>query len=206
MTLSRQWRSRFMKQKSLTARLDQIMPKIESVDFLNNQGLGNEIGFYVFDYPAESELEVREHITFMNEKMNKRGRTFTNINLFEIVIEMLEARKLTERAFKTQKERGDEALFKALKGPLEQNRVAEFIANKIDLDNSGESKTEFILLHGLGSAWPIIRGHGLLNALHAKVGSVPTVLFYPGEWDGLTLKAFSTMEGNGYYRAFKLVP
>ena len=52
-------------------------------------------------------------------------------------------------------------------------------------------------LGGLGSAWPIIRGHGLLNALHAKVGSVPTVLFYPGEWDGLTLKAFSTMEGRG---------
>lgn len=195
-----------MKHKSLTNRLDQVMPKIESVDFLNNQGLGNEIGFYVFDYPAESELEVREHITFMTEKMNKRGRAFTSINLFEIVIEMLEARKLTERAFKIQKERGDEALFKALKGPLEQNRVAEFIANKISLDNSGESKTEFILLHGLGSAWPIIRGHGLLNALHAKVGNVPTVLFYPGEWDGLTLKAFSTMEGNGYYRAFKLVP
>jgi len=195
-----------MNHKSLTARLDKIIPKIESADFLNNQGLGNEIGFYVFDYPAESELEVREHITFMTEKMNKRGRTFTNINLFEVVIEMLESRKLTKRAFKTQKERGDEALFKALKGPLEQNRVAEFIASKIDLNNTGESKTEFIILHGLGSAWPIIRGHGLLNALHAKVGDVPTVLFYPGEWDGLTLKAFNTIEGNGYYRAFKLVP
>jgi hypothetical protein len=194
------------KQKSLTARLDQIMPKIESVDFLNNQGLGNEIGFYVFDYPAESELEIREHITFMTDKMTKRGKAFTSINLFEIVIEMLESRNLTQRAFKMQKERGDEALFKALKGPLEQNRVAEFVANKIGLDSAGESKTEFILLHGLGSAWPIIRGHGLLNALHAKVGSVPTVLFYPGEWDGLTLKAFGTMEGNGYYRAFNLVP
>ena len=84
--------------------------------------------------------------------------------------------------------------------------MAEFIASKIDLNNTGESKTEFIILHGLGSAWPIIRGHGLLNALHAKVGDVPTVLFYPGEWDGLTLKAFNTIEGNGYYRAFKLVP
>ncbi|AWB57840.1 DUF1788 domain-containing protein [Colwellia sp. Arc7-D] len=193
-------------KKSLTARLDQIIPKIESADFLNNQGLGNEIGFYVFDYQAESELVVREHIAFMTDKMQKRGRTFTSINLFEVVLEMLETRNLTERAFKTQKERGDDALFKALKGPLEQNRVAEFIANKIVLDNSGDSKTEFILLHGLGSAWPIIRGHGLLNALHAKVGNVPTVLFYPGEWDGLTLKAFSTMDGNGYYRAFKLVP
>ncbi|WP_232787808.1 DUF1788 domain-containing protein [Paraglaciecola sp. MB-3u-78] len=177
------------------------MPKIESPDFLKNQGLGNEIGFYVFDYPAESELEVREHLTFMTDKMKKRGKTFADINLFEIVIEILDSRKLTERAFKVQKERGDDALFNALKGPLEQNRVAEFIAKKANLENS-----EFILVHGLGSAWPIIRGHGLLNALHAKVGSVPTVLFYPGEYDGLTLKPFGEIDSNNYYRAFKLVP
>jgi hypothetical protein len=187
--------------KELRSRLDQIMPKIESPDFLKNQGLGNEIGFYVFDYPAESELEVREHLTFMTDKMKKRGKTFADINLFEIVIELLNSRKLTERAFKVQKDRGDDALFNALKGPLEQNRVAEFIAQKADLENS-----EFILVHGLGNAWPIIRGHGLLNALHAKVGSVPTVLFYPGEYDGLTLKPFGEIDSNNYYRAFKLVP
>jgi hypothetical protein len=66
--------------KKLRSRLDQIMPKIESPDFLKNQGLGNEIGFYVFDYPAESELEVREHLTFITSKLNKRDRNFANIN------------------------------------------------------------------------------------------------------------------------------
>lgn len=187
--------------KKLRSRLDQIMPKIESPDFLKNQGLGNEIGFYVFDYPAESELEVREHLTFITSKLNKRDRNFTNINLLEAVINLLEEEDILEDAFHLQKTKGDEMLFKALKGPLEQNRVAEFIARKIDFEN-----TEFILLHGLGSAWPIIRGHGLLNALHAKVDSVPTVLFYPGEYDGLTLKPFGEIDSNNYYRAFKLVP
>lgn len=189
------------QQKRLHNRLDEIQPKIESEDFLKNQGLGNEIGFYVFDYPPESEIEVREHLDYMSERLTKRGRIFKSINLFEAVIELLDSRNLTERAFKVQKERGDDALFNALKGPLEQNRVAEFISSKIDLET-----TEFILLHGLGNAWPIIRGHGLLNALHAKVGSVPTVLFYPGEYDGTALKPFGRIESNNYYRAFKLVP
>lgn len=189
------------QQKRLHNRLDEIQPKIESEDFLKNQGLGNEIGFYVFDYPPESEIEVREHLDYMSERLTKRGRIFKSINLFEAVIELLDSRNLTERAFRVQKERGDDALFNALKGPLEQNRVAEFISSKIDLET-----TEFILLHGLGSAWPIIRGHGLLNALHAKVGSVPTVLFYPGEYDGTALKPFGRIESNNYYRAFKLVP
>ena len=198
--------SRSKQQKLLSARLDQILPKIESEDFLKNQGLGNEIGFYVFDYPAESELAVREHMSFMTDKLLKRGRNFASINLFEAIIELLNSRKLTERAFKIQKERGDDALFNALKGPLEQNRVADFIASKIDLDPNEKEQTEFILLHGLGSAWPIVRGHGLLNALHAKVGNVPTVLFYPGEYDGTALKPFGRIESNNYYRAFKLVP
>ncbi len=52
--------------------------------------------------------------------------------------------------------------------------------------------------------WPIVRGHGLLNALHAKVGEVPTVMFYPGEYDGAALKPFGRIESNNYYRAFKL--
>jgi len=194
------------QQKRLNGRLDEIQPRIESEDFLKNQGLGNEIGFYVFDYPPESELTVREHLEYMTERLDKRGRNFKSINLFEAIIELLDTRKLTERAFKVQKERGDDALFNALKGPLEQNRVAEFIASKIDFSSCEKNKTEFILLHGLGSAWPIIRGHGLLNALHAKVGNVPTVLFYPGEYDGTALKPFGRIESNNYYRAFKLVP
>lgn len=187
--------------KLLQQRLDSILEKLESPEFLQNLGLGNEIGFYVFDYPAEYELVVREHIQFLTTKLINRGHNFANINLFESLIELLEQRNLLDRAFKLQQERGDDALFNALKGPLEQNRVADFIAEKAKLDNCA-----FILLHGLGSAWPMVRGHGLLNALHAKVGSVPTVLFYPGEYDGTTLKPFGQVDSNNYYRAFKLVP
>ena len=187
--------------KQLQQRLDAILEKLESPEFLQNQGLGNEIGFYIFDYPAEHELMVREQLAFLSNKLVNRGHQFASINLFDCIIELLQQRKLLERAFDMQQQRGDDALFNALKGPLEQNRMADFIAEKADLANS-----EFILLHGLGSAWPMIRGHGLLNALHAKVGPVPTVLFYPGENDGTTLKPFGQIDSNNYYRAFKLVP
>lgn len=190
-------------QKHLNTRLDQILPKLESEELLLNQGLGNEIGFYIFDYPAEAEIAVREHIAFIEEKLEKRGRDFQSINIFDSVMELLgeKHRNITERAFKMQRERGDDALFNALKGPLEQNRLAKFIASNIDQD-----RTQFLLLHGLGSAWPIVRGHGLLNALHALVGQVPTILFYPGEFNGTSLKPFGKIDSNNYYRAFKLVP
>ncbi|MGI2146943.1 DUF1788 domain-containing protein [Shewanella frigidimarina] len=191
--------------QQLQQRLDQIQEKLESDSFLTNKELGGEIGFYIFDYAPEHELTVREHLDLMAKKLSTRaeitGKRFVSINLFEMVIELLKSRKLLDRAYQMQFEKGDEALFKALKGPLEQNRFAEFIVERADIKNC-----QFIMLHGLGSVWPIVRGHGLLNALHAKVGNIPTVMFYPGEYDGAALKPFGRIESNNYYRAFKLVP
>ncbi|HFQ5182202.1 TPA: DUF1788 domain-containing protein [Vibrio vulnificus] len=191
--------------QQLQQRLEQVQDRLESDEFLTNKELGGEIGFYIFDYPAEHEIIVREHIDFLTKKLASRseitGKRFASINLYEMVVELLKSRKLLDRAYNMQFEKGDDALFKALKGPLEQNRFAEFIVKQANV-----LECDFIILHGLGSVWPIIRGHGLLNALHAKVGNVPTVMFYPGEYDGATLKPFGRIESNNYYRAFKLVP
>ncbi len=191
--------------QQLQQRLDQVQDKLESDEFLTNKELGGEIGFYIFDYAPEHEQVVREHLTHLTKKLVSRGelkgRRFASINLFEMVIELLKSRNLLDKAYKMQFEKGDDALFKALKGPLEQNRFAQFIVEKSDVKSC-----DYIILHGLGSVWPLIRGHGLLNALHAKVGNVPTVMFYPGEYDGAALKPFGKIESNNYYRAFKLVP
>lgn len=192
--------------KELQQRLDAVLSKIESPAFLNNEGLGNEIGFYVFDYPAKHELMVREHLRFLLKKLNSREYDFIALNLFEVVIELLESRGLLERGFKMQQDKGNEALLKALKGPLEQNRVADFIAKKIAVNQTKAKPCQFVILHGLGSAWPVIRGHSLLNSLHAKLGSIPLILFYPGEYDRASLKPFGSIESDNYYRAFKLVP
>jgi hypothetical protein len=43
----------------LNERLNQILAKLTSKDLLTNQGLGNEIGFWIFDYPPEDEMTVR---------------------------------------------------------------------------------------------------------------------------------------------------
>jgi hypothetical protein len=185
--------------KQLQQRLGQIQKRLESPEFLQNKELGGEIGFYIFDYAPEHELEVRDHIKILDKKLANRGYKFASINLFAMIVKLLESRKLLDKAFKMQLTKGDDALFKALKGPLEQNRVAEFIVKEAQIENC-----DFIMLHGMGSVWPIVRGHGLLNALHAKVGDVPTVMFYPGEYDSAALKPFGRVESNNYYRAFKL--
>ncbi|NLO72421.1 MAG: DUF1788 domain-containing protein, partial [Porphyromonadaceae bacterium] len=53
--------------KELQARLNQIPEKILSQEFLESRGLGNEIGFWIFEYNAEDELQVREHVKLITD-------------------------------------------------------------------------------------------------------------------------------------------
>jgi hypothetical protein len=187
--------------KALQNRLDLILERIESPNFLKNDGLGNEIGFWVFDYPAKFELLVRDHLKHLEEKLIKRNRKFVHLNIFKVLISMLEERNLFERACLREKQVGLDGLRKTLAGPLSQEKVAQFIANKYQ-----PSELELVLLSGLGSAWPLVRGHELLSALQDVMGSTPLVLFYPGEYSGRDLYPFGMIESKNYYRAFKLVP
>ena len=59
----------------------------------------------------------------------------------------------------------------------------------------------------------MLRAHSLLNCLHTVMGHTPLVMFYPGSFDGTTLRLFDRIATSGtkpggkpYYRAFILVP
>lgn len=186
---------------ALKARLDEIQPRLESPKFLESQGLGNEIGFWIFDYPAEFEIQVREHITHICERLNKRGYNFLNLNLFELLIELLDDRKLYDKALKRELEAGPEQIRQSLKGPLSQDKIAKFMADKYQPQNY-----DFVMLSGVGNSWPLIRSHELLSALQDIMGNTPLVLFYPGTYSGFDLHPFGLIGSKNYYRAFKLVP
>ena len=192
-------------QQELAERLDAIRERLDNDDFLNNRGLGNEIGFYIFDYPPQFELMVRDYLALLVGRMAKLGRRFVHLNLFDEMLAMLQERRLLDKAFELEKKKGIDELAKALKGPLEQGRVAQHLVKKMD-----PSAQEFVLLSGLGQCWPLLRGHSLLNALHAHMGETPLVLFYPGRYNGLELYPFdldtAEVAPANYYRAFQLVP
>ena len=64
---------------------------------------------------------------------------------------------------------------------------------------------DLVLVSGVGSVYPFLRAHTLLNNLQPVMGKTPLVLFYPGKYDRKSLKMFNRLNSNNYYRAFKLV-
>ncbi len=184
-------------------RLNQIMPRITSDDFLKSKGLGNEIAFYIFDYPPERELDVREHIDFILDHLKKKRPELSikHINLFQLIIGYLRERRLLDKALKIQREKGNLALLKALKAPLDPVKIS-----KIFVKLAQPETTDLVIVSGVGSAWPLMRSRNLLNNLHPLMNSTPLVMFYPGVYTGYGLQLFGRLKESNYYRAFRLVP
>lgn len=184
-------------------RLNKIADRLSSDELLSNKGLGNEIGFWIFDYPPERELELRSFIDgVLLPGMAKRQPAVRPavVNLFDLIIELLEDRKLYDRVLDIQAKKGDAAALAALRPVLKEDKLAERIANRIDFD-----QVDVLLLTGVGAAYPMLRSHTLLAGLQATMKDKPVVMFYPGRYDGFSLRLFNTLADDHYYRAFRLV-
>jgi hypothetical protein len=96
----------------LNERLNKILPRVISDDFLSGSGIGNEIAFYIFDYPPEDELRVRDYLRTLLDHIpkQKHGLRVKYIDLFDFVMDYLKRRKLFDKAIQMQREKGDEAL------------------------------------------------------------------------------------------------
>lgn len=186
----------------LHERLNQIPKKILSSDFLSGQGLGNEIGFWIFDYEPEHELDVREYIEFLEGMLAKKHSYLkvVNINLLRCLVNYLADRNFVDKTIKMQKTKGNEALLKALQGPLHMDKFAPYLTTKYSA-----TEQDITFITGVGSVWPLLRAHNLLNSLHSLLGHKPVVLFYPGQYNGQTMSLFGKIPSNNYYRAFRLV-
>ena len=190
-------------EQRLHDRLNQIPDKILSPEFLSGQGLGNEIGFWIFDYEPEQELRVREYVEFLEVMLAKKHNylKMVNINLLKCLVAYLADRNFVDKAIDMQKIKGDDALMKALKGPLHMDKFAPYLTEKYSA-----TEQDIIFITGVGSVWPLLRVHNLLNSLHALLGHKPVVLFYPGQYNGQSMSLFGRISSNNYYRAFRLVP
>jgi hypothetical protein len=183
-------------------RLNQAADRMLQEDFLKGRGLGNEIAFYIFDYSPEEELLVRQRLVSMLADFERKRPDLRvcHIDLFALILDHLAERGFLELAIEMQHSKGDTALVNALAAPLKAENIARLIEQRACPDDK-----HLILLSGVGAAYPLLRSHALLNNLHPLLGATPLVLFFPGSYDGQSLRLFNRLQDDNYYRAFKLI-
>lgn len=190
--------------KNIETRLDQIEEKITNEDFLKNKGLGNEVGYYIFDYAPQDELKVRQHIAYLKAKINKSasGVKIVEYDLYQLVISVLKERGYLEKCFQFEQTKGLDYTYQAIIKMLRLTSKSNLLVNYIVEHTPAHS---VVFITGVGKCYPIVRSHNVLNNLHQALDTVPVVMFFPGVYSGQDLQLFGTIKDDNYYRAFKLI-
>lgn len=190
--------------RPIATRLNELREKLADPKILSNKGLGNEVGFYIFDYEPEQELIVRESVPMIKEAIEKNNPNIRIqiFDLYDIVLEFFEQRGYMEKNFKMEQRKDSAFLYdkmrKALKLATDNDWVVRYIEEHMD-------EEAMIFITGVGKAYPIIRSHTVLNNLQTIVEKKPLILFYPGTYENGSLRLFSRFLDDHYYRAFKII-
>lgn len=190
--------------RDLNERLDEMEEKIRSPKIRQTSGRANEVNYWIFDYPPEKELEVRERIKYMQNKNAKGGEEFDLVvfDLYDIIIDFLEKNDFMDECYKFEQKKGLERITKAVSNSMKINDDDSYIVQYIK-ENTPENAVVF--LTGVGKCFPILRSHKVLNNLHQAFVRVPVVMFFPGIYNEQELILFGEIKDDNYYRAFKLV-
>lgn len=188
---------------SIQEHLEKLNEVIQKEDFLLNRGLGNEVGYYIFDYDPKDELIVRDYINDISGTSVGDNYEVKVYNLYVIMLEYLEKRGFTEKAIKMEERRGLQKLVESIGRllkmdlPEEENVFFEYV-------DAHTPEKSVVFLTGIGELYPLIRAHSILNKMHQVFDRVPVVMMYPGENDELSLTILNTNKDDNYYRAFRI--
>lgn len=194
--------------KTIDSHFDQLKKKIQEPDFQHNQGISNEVGYYIFPYNVKDTLTVRAQI---DDLINSRISKDINLKVFDLYNIMM-------NSIQRVKGIADDDPFRMLKKMEKQGgikSVAQQINNLMRMDENDNDVVRYIkertdkqkcviFITGIGKVYPLIRAHKVLNTMHQVLDQNPVVMFYPGSYNELNLEIFGEAKDQNYYRAFTI--
>lgn len=212
--------SQKVSQQPLASRFEHLVKVIGGERFLQMKGLNNDLPFYICEFKAAEAIEMerlrRQLINTLESTpvacLGGRGVKVLDINLYDLCIELLQAREGSTEGSRLW----DEIL--AVESDIEKDGLLELLQNVLGIEEYlipaiGEriqqSEFDVLFLSGIGEVFPYIRSHNVLNNLQSTAKDQPTLLFFPGEYrhsleHGASLELFGLLHDDKYYRAFNI--
>lgn len=188
----------------LQKRLDEMEETIKKPAIRYGTGRGGEVGFWIFDYPPKEELTIRARIEQLKEKYAPGKGDFSIVvfDLYDLIIDYLEQNRFLEKCYQFEKKRGLAQVTGAVGRTLKLGDSDSYLTRYIDAHTP---EGAVVFLTGAGKCYPLLRAHVVLNNLHQTFRRAPVILFFPGTYDGNSLRLFDKISDGNYYRAFRLV-
>jgi hypothetical protein len=191
-----------MNRADLGKQEEHLFAVLGGKRFLQMEGLGNEVPFFIYPYPPEDALAVAQIKKRIKNKLNQNGIVVREINLYDLSVEILKDRGVWERVLATEPDQDKADFRELLQGMLDpQLHIAPAIRAKI-----ANEDFQILFLTGIGEVFPYIRSHNVLNNLQSVVTGKPMLMFFPGRYEqsdtlGSSLVLFGRLKDDQYYRA-----
>jgi len=193
------------EETDVTKRFEHLYTLISSQRFLKMQGLGNEVPFFICPYAPEEGVEMQKTEKQLVRRLLHDGIHVLEIDLYDLSIEMLQARGIWERILQVEEQTPKDQLKELLQNVLDpETHLVPTMAQKM-----AQSHLDVLFITGVGEVYPFIRSHNVLNNLQSTAKSHPTVMFFPGKYthsleSGASLDLFGRLHDDKYYRAFNI--
>lgn len=188
--------------KNIYKRLEDMKIRFKDSSFIENKGLANEVGIYVFAYNPSDEILVDYFFTDQakrsQENVNGENRIIL-FDLYEIFIEICKDKRILDQIPKMEEKRGKDFIQEQL---LRIAKPELFIKK---MEDSEIDDGDIIVIKGVGKVYPFMRSHKILNNIQHIFENNPIVMLYPGEYNGQRLDLFGKFKDDNYYRAFNII-
>ena len=194
-----------MEKQPLSERFQHLFTVISGQRFLQKQGLGNEVPFFICPYKPEEAVKMERGRRQLINRLDHSGVRVLEINLYDLSIEILNNRGIWEQVLEIETTVAKDQFRELLQGVLDPaDNLMPAIAGKL-----ANANFDVLFLSGVGEMFPAIRSHNVLNNLQSTAKEKPTVMFFPGAYthsleSGASLDLFGRLHDDKYYRAFNI--
>ena len=194
-----------LETKPLSERFEHLLSVISGQKFLQNQGIGNEVPFFICSYEPKESIDMELIKKQLIKQLHQKGVHILEINLYDLAIELLQERDIFQQILEIESSVSKEELKELLQNVLDsEEHLTPAISKKLQ-----DSDFNILFLSGVGEVFPYIRSHNVINNLQSTAKDKPTVMFFPGEYthsleSGASLELFGLLQDDKYYRAFNI--
>ena len=189
-----------MHTEDIAVKFKHLLQVLSMDKFLKMEALGGEIPFFISAYNPEQEIEVTKAIKGLKNKLENDGLVVLELNLYAITMDILTEQLGEGEIFELEKDMDKEEFRGALQSVLDINEV--FMPKMKEVIDA--SRADMYFVTGVGTCYPFLRSHNILNNLQNVAKEAPTVMFFPGRYTGKSLELFGTLKDDNYYRAFNI--
>ena len=162
--------------------------------------LGGELPLFIQPLDPSKQQETEEQVKRLASRLNRKGIRVSVVNLFDLSIGILKEEGILDAILESESDIPHSDTVETLDSILDiSSTIIPRLQSVIESENP-----DYLFLSGVGSVYPFIRSHGILNNIDELTDNCKLVLFFPGQYDNMQLKLFGHIYDENYYRGINL--